>query len=79
MVAILDPTFRPNPLQVGDTALQVAAARLAEARDAFLEAGRADLSAPIGAAILAVREAELLRLVGLEGHPAHNPADWFLE
>ena len=79
MVAILDPTFRPNFLQMGDAALQAAAARLAEARDAFQEAGRSDLSAPIGAAILAVREAELLRLVGLEGHSAHSPADWFLE
>ena len=79
MVAISHPALHPNPLQVGDDALRMAAARLAEAREAFQEAGRADLSAPLGAALLAVREAELLRLVGLEGHSAHNPADWFLE
>jgi hypothetical protein len=79
MVATAYPPLRPNPLQHGDAALREAAACLAEARDAFRRAGRPDLSSQIGAAILAVREAELLRLVGLDAHPTHDPADWFLE
>jgi hypothetical protein len=68
-----------TPLEDGDAALREAAARLAEAREAFRRAGRPDLTSPIAAAIVAVRETELLRLVGLEGHPVHDPADWFLE
>jgi len=52
---------------------------LAEARDAFRRAGRPDLSSQVASAILAVREAELARLVGLDAHPTHDPADWFLE
>jgi hypothetical protein len=79
MVAATYPAFRPNPLQHADAALRDAAARLAEARDAFHQAGRSDLSSQVAEAIMAVREAELLRLVGLEGHPTHDPADWFLE
>ncbi|MBO0697133.1 MAG: hypothetical protein J2P46_01945 [Zavarzinella sp.] len=79
MVAASHPVFRPNPLQRADAALREAAARLAEARDAFHQAGRTDLSAQVAGAIVAVREAELLRLVGLEGHATHDPADWFLE
>jgi hypothetical protein len=79
MVATSHPPFRLNPLQHGDAALREAIARLAEARDAFRRAGRPDLSSQVGAAILAVREAELLRLVGLDAHPTHDPADWFLD
>ena len=79
MVAASHPALRPNPLQHGDDALREAAARLAEARDAFHRAGRSDLSAHVAAAIVTVRQAELLRLVGLESHPTRDPADWFLE
>jgi hypothetical protein len=79
MVAACHSAFRANPLHHGDDALRAAAARLAEARDAFHRAGRSDLSSQVAAAIVAVREAELLRLVGLESHPTHDPADWFLD
>ena len=79
MVAASFPAFRPNPLQHGELALREAAARLAEARDAFHRAGRSDLSSQVAAAIVAVREAELVRLVGLDSHPTHDPADWFQE
>jgi hypothetical protein len=79
MVAKAYRGVRTNPLLDADAALREAAARLTEARDAFRRAGRSDLSSHIAAAIVAVRETELLRLVGQEGHEAHNPADWFLE
>jgi hypothetical protein len=79
MVAKAYRGTRPNPLHDGDAALREAAARLAEARDAFRRAGRADLSGQVAAAIVAVRETELLRLVGQAGQAAHNPADWFLD
>ena len=79
MVAKADRTTRPNPLHDAETALREAAARLAEARDAFRRAGRSDLSAQVATAIVAVRETELLRLVGQQGHAVHAPADWFLD
>ena len=77
MVAASYSPFRPNPLKHGECALREAAARLAEARDAFHRAGRSDLSSQVAAAIVAVREAELLRLVSLDSHPTRDPADWF--
>lgn len=71
--------YLTDPLHDADAALREAAARLREARDAFQRAGRTDLSSQIGAAIVAVRETELLRLVGQEAQASHDPADWFLE
>jgi hypothetical protein len=64
-------------LRAADAALEAAAARLAEAADAYRRAGRADLAGQLTSAMEVFREVELARLTGVGAPPARTPTDWF--
>ena len=76
MVATAPPL---DSLSRGDAALSAALTNLGHAVAAFRLAGRADLAAPLRAAVIAARQAELLRRTGSGELPARDPADWFLD